>query len=236
VTESGPTVFIVDDDMPVRQSLQLLLQSVKINVAPFGSGREFLDLYDSEQSGCALLDLRMPHISGIELLRRLRAAGHAIPVIMMSGHADVTIAVQCMKAGAVDFFEKPFCNETMLECIHGALALDLRQRHDRAEEASMQARLAIMTTRERQVGDLITAGLTNKESAAQLGISCKTVEVHRARFMHKLQADSLPAAVEMLIRFGDTERVVQPIRGRNNLVLARPARQAARVSIQRVLQ
>jgi FixJ family two-component response regulator len=188
---SSPTVFVVDDDAAIRRSLSLLVQSVQLPVETFETGQQFLDVYDASRPGCLLLDLRMPGLSGLELQQRLVARGVRIPIIFISAHGDVTSAVGAMRAGAVDFLEKPFRGQVLLDRIHQALEMDARFRAEAAAHAETRALLATLTAPERAVLDLMAAGKAYKVIARDLGISYKAVEGRRARIMRKMHAQNL---------------------------------------------
>lgn len=193
------TVFVVDDDLAMRNSLQWLIESVGMHVETFESAQAFLDGYYPGRSGCLLLDVRMPGMSGLELQAYLAQHDNRIPVIMITGHGDVSMAVKAMKVGAVDFIEKPFDDEELLQSIRNALRHEERQRDLRARRAEIAARLAELTPREHEVMTMVTDGKSNREIAAALGVSAKTVEVHRARVMDKMRADSLAQLVRMAL-------------------------------------
>lgn len=195
----APTVFVVDDDQAVRKSLDMLIRSVGLAVETFASAHEFLERHRPDRPGCLVLDVRMPAMSGLELQRHLKEMGVRVPIIIITGHGDVSIAVRAMKDGAVEFLEKPFSKQLLLEHIHEALKRDAREREEAASWSDTESRLSLLTARERQVMDQIVAGKVSKEVAACLGISKKTVDVHRARVMHKLQVDSLPQLVELVL-------------------------------------
>ncbi|MES9819720.1 MAG: response regulator transcription factor [Candidatus Thiodiazotropha sp.] len=194
-----PTVFVVDDDQAMRNSLKWLIESVSMQVETFESADAFIKSYYPGRSGCLLLDVRMPGMSGLELQEYLRANRIAIPVIIITGHGDVPMAVRAMKSGAVDFIEKPFNDELLLESIRYALALDVKQRDMQKQRAEIATRLARLTPREHEVMAMVTNGKANKEIASSLGVSAKTVEAHRARVMEKMQANSLAELVRMAI-------------------------------------
>ncbi len=196
-----PTVFVVDDDPAVRDSLRLLLESVGLVAEAFSSPHQFLDAIVPEQPGCVLLDIRMPGMSGLELQRRLVTRGISIPVIIITGHGDVTTAVQAMKTGAVDFLEKPFNDQVLLDRIHNAISCDTQARRSRAERDEVGRRLAALSPREVEVLDLIIAGKANKVIAVELGISEKTVEAHRARIMDKMQVRSAADLVRTVLLY-----------------------------------
>lgn len=194
-----PTVFVVDDDQAMRNSLKWLIESVSMQVETFESADAFINSYYPGRSGCLLLDVRMPGMSGLELQEYLRANQIAIPVIIITGHGDVPMAVRAMKSGAIDFIEKPFNDELLLESIRHALALDVRQRDMQSQRAEIATRLARLTPREHEVMVMVTNGKANKEIATSLGVSAKTVEAHRVRVMEKMEADSLAELVRMAI-------------------------------------
>jgi RNA polymerase sigma factor (sigma-70 family) len=201
---SESTVFVVDDDQAMRTSLQWLIESTGMSVRTFASADAFLAGYYPGRAGCLLLDVRMPGMSGLELQSYLAQEGYRLPVIIITGHGDVAMAVRAMKAGAVDFIEKPFHDEDLLRSIRNALELDQRQRMSRATKADIAARLAELTPREYEVMGMVTEGKSNKEIAAALGVTAKTVEAHRARVMEKMRAESLAELVRMaLIASGD---------------------------------
>ncbi|KAA6186350.1 response regulator transcription factor [Thiohalocapsa marina] len=193
------TVFVVDDDQAMRASLQWLIESIGMRVETFDSAQAFLDAYYPGRAGCLLLDVRMPGMSGLELQAYLTRREIRIPVIIITGHGDVAMAVKAMKAGAVDFIEKPFDDEELLNSIRNALQHDEKQRALRAQRAAIAMRLAELTPREHEVMSMVTDGKSNKEIAAALGVSAKTVEVHRARVMDKMRANSLAELVRMAL-------------------------------------
>ncbi len=192
-----PTVFIVDDDRNILRAMQLLLKSVGLRCEVFASGGTFLEAYDAERSGCLVLDIRMPGLSGLELQERLVGAGSTLPVIFITGHGDVPMAVEAMQKGAFDFVQKPFSEDDLLGRIQAALAADRRVRDERARRAEVAARLGRLTAREREVMELVITGKPNKVIAWELGVSQRTVEIHRARVMDKMQARSLADLVRM---------------------------------------
>ena len=194
-----PTVFIVDDDEAMRNSLKWLIESVAMQVETYDSAQAFIESYYPGRSGCLLLDVRMPGMSGLELQEYLIDHHIHIPVIIITGHGDVPMAIRAMKVGAVDFIEKPFNDELLLESIRHALLLDERQRDKQSQRAEIAARLAGLTPREHEVMAMVTAGLANKDIAAALGVTSKTVEAHRARVMEKMQAASLAELVRMAV-------------------------------------
>ena len=191
------TVYVVDDDEAVRRFLRGLIGSIGLGVKTYASAQEFLDGYEVGSPGCLLLDIRMPDMSGLELQAELRRREIDIPVIILTGHGDVKVAVHAMKAGAVDFIEKPFNNELLLHAIQKVVAASLHSSGTRVRRQEILQRLETLTPRERQVLGLVVAGETNKGVARHLGISEKTVEIHRAKVMEKMQAKSLAELVKM---------------------------------------
>ncbi|MGC1274539.1 MAG: response regulator transcription factor [Planctomycetaceae bacterium] len=206
---SGPprrtaTVFIVDDDPGMRKSLTWLVESVDLQVETFGSASEFLEAYDPERPGCLLCDVRMPGMSGLEMQERLRTIGSTLPVIMMTGYGDITSAVRAMKAGAIDFLEKPISDQVLLDHIQRAIARDSSTRTGRGELLKIGQRLSLLTRREQEVMSLVVEGYSSKEIASLLNVSFKTVEAHRAKIMRKMEARSVPHLIRMsLMRVGD---------------------------------
>jgi two-component system, LuxR family, response regulator FixJ len=195
-------VHVVDDDAAVRQSLAFLLASDGLPVRLHDSAAAFLDAVP-EVSGCVVTDVRMPGLDGVELLRRLRARGDAAPVIVMTGHADVPLAVAAMKAGALDFVEKPFDDEVFLAAVRAALDRGRESAGRDAAAAGLRQRLAALSARERQVLDALVAGKPNKVIAQDLGISPRTVEIYRANVMAKMRAGSLSELVRMALAAGE---------------------------------
>jgi FixJ family two-component response regulator len=197
--ERAPVVFIVDDDEAVRGSLRLLLKSVGLVPAPLASAREFLHKYDPAQPGCLVLDVRMPEMSGLELQEQLNRLGAVIPVIFITGHGDVPMAVEAMQAGAFDFLPKPFRDQDLIDRIQRALEKDRANRTVLEERAMIRQRLESLTPREREVLDMVASGKANKVMASDLGVSQRTVEIHRARVMEKMGASSLAQLVRMIM-------------------------------------
>ena len=201
---SETTVFVVDDDQPMRNSLKWLIESIGMKVKTYDSADEFLNNYYPGRAGCLLLDVRMPGMSGLDLQVHLARQDSRLPVIIITGHGDVAMAVKAMKAGAVDFIEKPFHDEELLGSIRNALDYDEQQRSLQSQRAEIAARLVELTPREHEVMEMVTDGKANKEIATALGVSAKTVEAHRARVMDKMRASSLAELVRMaLIAGGD---------------------------------
>ncbi len=198
MSTSEPTVFVVDDDHAVRRFLCGLIASIDVPVEAYASAQGFLDSYEPGRAGCLLLDIRMPEMSGLELQQELDRRAIDLPVIILTGHGNVQVAVNAMKAGAVDFIEKPFNNELLLDRVQRALSEGVKAREARLGQEAIKARMARLTRRERQVLERVIAGDTNKGVARRLGISEKTVELHRSRVMEKMQAGSLAALVKMV--------------------------------------
>jgi len=199
MNHSETTVFVVDDDQAMRTSLQWLIESTGMSVETYASADDFLANHVPGRAGCLLLDVRMPGMSGLDLQGYLARENYGVPVIIITGHGDVAMAVKAMKAGAADFIEKPFDDEDLLRSIRNALAFDARQRASREARAEVAMRLAQLTPREHEVMAMVTEGRANKEIAAALGVSAKTVEAHRARVMEKMRAGSLAELVRMAL-------------------------------------
>jgi len=196
---NNPTVFVVDDDEAVRDSVRWLILSVNLEVKTFSSAQEFLDTYDSEQGGCLLLDMRMPGMSGLALLAKLRESGSNIPTIFLTGHGDVPMAVRALQEGAVDFLEKPYNDQVLLDCVHKALEQSKQINQLRVEQHIINERYAALTPREAEVMSMIVKGQPNKVIGNNLCISIKTVETHRAKIMDKMKADSVSRLVRMAV-------------------------------------
>lgn len=195
-------VYVIDDDEAARQSLDFLLRANDFKVETFESGAEFLKVAPSVKSGVVVTDVRMPEISGMELLRRLRELKIQLPVIVMTGHGDVPLAVEAMKSGAADFLEKPFDDSTLLAAVRTALSRQDGDSRQQAERAGIDERLAALSNREREVLEGLVAGHANKRIAYDLGISPRTVEIYRANLMTKMQAASLSDLVRMALISG----------------------------------
>jgi two-component system, LuxR family, response regulator FixJ len=202
VPHREPVVFVVDDDEAVRNSLRLLLKSIGMPAVAYASAEEFLAGYDDEQPGCIVLDVRMPGMSGPELQDELNRRGALIPVIFITGHGDVPMAVEAMRHGAVDFMQKPFSDKDLVGRIQLAMAADRRNREAIGAKDQIRARIAALTPRERQVLDLVTQGKSNKVIAGDLGASQRTVEIHRSHVMEKMGATSLAQLVRMTMIAG----------------------------------
>lgn len=195
-------VHVIDDDEAVRQSLKFLLESASIGVETHASATEFLRLLPEMEPACVITDVRMPNISGIDLLRRLRELKRGIPVIVITGHGDVALAVEAIKIGAADFLEKPFDDEALLASVRSAINSHGREQQRHNERGEVEGRLATLSKRERDVLDGLVAGLANKQIAFELGISPRTIEIYRANLMTKMQAASLSDLVRMALIAG----------------------------------
>lgn len=193
---TASTVFIVDDDAAICEGLSNLLESVGMSAAQFGSAEEFIDNWQ-DRPGCLMLDARLPGMTGVELQEKLRQRGVAIPIIFMTAHGDVPMVRKVMKAGAVEFLTKPFEKEEMVAAIRSAFEIDAARRAERSELDAIQSRLNTLTPREREVMQLVTSGLLNKQTAAELNLSEITVKLHRRRVLEKMQAESLADLVKM---------------------------------------
>jgi two-component system response regulator FixJ len=192
-------VHVIDDDEGLRESLEFLLRSAKLEVRSFDSAKAFFDVLPDAALGCVITDVRMPDVSGIELLRRLKELKIGVPVIVITGHGDIALAVEAMKMGAADFFEKPFDDDLLVASVRAAL----RQREDQtkrtAERAEIEHRISTLSPREKDVLTGLIEGRANKQIAFELGISPRTVEIYRANLMNKMQADSLSDLVRMAL-------------------------------------
>lgn len=198
--ETAPIVFVVDDDASVRDGIRKLLASVGLRAETFESTREFLKTKRLDAPACLVLDVRLPDVSGLEFQRELAQAGIHIPIIFITGHGDIPMSVQAMKAGAVEFLTKPFRGQELLDAIQEAIAKDRADWSDRTELADVSARYASLTAREKEVMSLIVAGMLNKQAAAELGTSELTIKTHRGRVMEKMEASSLADLVRMAER------------------------------------
>lgn len=193
------TVYIVDDDEAVRDSLSLLLKSVGIPCKTFENATAFLNGGVDQHAGCLVLDIRMPGLSGLELQQQLKETGNTLPIIFITGHGDVPMAVEAMKQGAVEFIQKPFREQDLLDCINRALQDNSAQQGDQAEIQRIRERLATLTPREREVMQMVIDGKANKVIAFDLNLSQRTVEIHRAHVMEKMGVRSLAELVRMVI-------------------------------------
>lgn len=197
--EPEPVVFVVDDDAAVRNSLLRLIQSVGLKVRTFRSGEEFLEDFDPDAPGCLVLDVRMRGMSGLDVQKKLTAMGAPIPIIILSGHGDVPMAVRALKAGASDFMEKPFSPQILIDRIRQVIEQDAETRRQRAEKKIIQHRLSCLSDRQREVLDLVVAGLTTNQIARRLSLSPKTVYAHRAEALGKMKTGSIADAARQLV-------------------------------------
>ncbi len=199
-----PTVFIVDDDAGVRGSIRILLKSIGIPSTPMESASEFLNNFDPDQPGCLVLDIRMPGMSGMELQQKLNLRGAITPVIFITGHGDIPMAVEAMQHGAFDFLQKPFRDQDLIDRVQKALARDAEARAELHKHDQIRRRLGSLTVRETEVLKLLTQGHPNKVMAAMLHLSQRTVEIHRANVMDKMQVKSMAELVRMVMDAGES--------------------------------
>lgn len=195
--EADPIVFVVDDDPLIRDGLRSLIKSVGLHVETFGSSREFMQRRPSDAPGCLVLDVRLPGLSGLDLQRELNESNFQIPIIFMTGHGDIPMSVRAMKNGAQEFLTKPVRGQDLLDAVQQAIARDRAGRRERAKMADLRTRFDSLTPREREVLDLIVAGLLNKQIAGELNIEEVTIKTHRAHIMQKTHAESLAHLVRM---------------------------------------
>ena len=199
MTDARPIVFVVDDDEPVRDAIGLLLDTVDIEHEEYASAQEFLDAYEKSRNGCLVLDIRMPGMSGLELQDHLLAENAPIPIVFITGHGDIPMAVEAMKKGALDFIRKPFRDQELLDRINEALQLAAERTDARQRVEEIDARFQTLSRREVEVFDRVAVGQANKVVALDLGISERTVEIHRSQVMKKMMARSLADLVRMKI-------------------------------------
>lgn len=192
-------VFVIDDDPTLRRSIEFLVESVGLQVESYGSAQEFLDKADPARHGCLVLDVRMPGMSGLDLLDLLKDRGFHQPVIVITGHADVPMAVRALQSGAVEFVEKPFNDQTLLDKIQQAIDEHAEERAATADRQIVRTRVGTLTPREREVMDLVVDGNANKQIASTLGLSEKTIEVHRSRVMRKMKAANAADLIRMVL-------------------------------------
>jgi FixJ family two-component response regulator len=197
MSRDSAVVYVVDDDEAVRDSLKLLLESVDLQCRTYASATEFLEDHDADQHSCLVADIRMPGMSGLDLQDELKRRGSTIPILFITGHGDVPMAVDAMKSGALDFIQKPFRDQDLLDRIHQALERDEERREGNRETAEIRDRVARLTGRETEVMHRVVQGQANKVIALDLGVSQRTVEIHRARVMQKMGARSLAELVRM---------------------------------------
>ena len=200
--EGDAVVFVVDDDAGVRDAIESLLRSVGLRMEAFDSAGAFLKRQKRESPSCLVLDVRLPGVSGLELQRQLIAADDQVPIIFITGHGDIPMSVEAMKAGAVEFLTKPVRGQDLLSAVQKAIERDRESRQQRKALDELHARLAALTPREREVMELVITGLINKQIAAKLGASERTIKIHRGQVMRKMKADSLPGLVRMAEKLG----------------------------------
>jgi RNA polymerase sigma factor (sigma-70 family) len=206
MSEHDGLVFVVDDDAAMRHSLEDLIRSVGLEVEGFSSAQDFLRRKRPEVPGCLVLDVRLPGLSGLDLQKRMREGALEIPIVFISGHGDIPMTVKAMKAGAVEFLTKPFRDQDLLDAIQQAVERDRKAREERVEIDELRRRVDSLTPRERDVLNLVVAGLLNKQIAGQLGTSEATVKIHRHRVMEKMAANSLAELVRISDRLGIRSR------------------------------
>jgi FixJ family two-component response regulator len=205
MTEALQTVFVVDDDAAVRKSLARLLKSAGYHTETFASADEFLERWQADPvPGCVLLDILMPGLDGLQLQQKLQTSTHGIPIIFITGHGDIPSSVKAMKAGAVNFFPKPFNDEDLLKAVGEAIERDQRERTERAERDAVARLFETLTAREREVMALVVRGMLNKQIASALGASEKTVKIHRGRVMEKMNVQSVADLVRAAQKIGLT--------------------------------
>ena len=198
----GARVHVVDDDPAMRDSVSFLLESVGIDVTCYDHAEDFLAKYSPDMRGCVLLDVRMPGMSGLQLHAKLKEESIRIPVIIVTAHSDVPMAVAAMRSGAFDLIEKPYNDQVLIDRVREAIERDASEHHEHVQEAAIRERLAELSPREDEVMRLVVSGFLNKQIASKLGLSIKTVEVHRSRVMQKMEARSLADLVRMTMRVG----------------------------------
>lgn len=199
---TNPVVYILDDDVSVRSSVERLVRSMGLEVRSFPSASEFLDSGLPDRPSCLVVDIQMPGVSGLDLQDSLSSSGRSAPMIFITGHGTVPMGVRAMRAGAVNFLQKPFEDQDLLDSIHVAIEREMRVRTERERQESIEQRFNSLTPREREVFHLVIEGLPNKQIAGRLGATEKTIKVHRARVMQKMQADSLAGLVRMAWQAG----------------------------------
>lgn len=202
---TNPVVHIVDDDASVRKSLRWLIESVGLQVGCYESASTFLDAFNRDIPGCLILDVRMPGISGLDLQESMITQSMTLPVIIVTGHADVPMAIRAMKNGAFDFIEKPYNDQYLLDRVQEAIRQNTASHTEDVLQQDTQDKIDSLTKREKEVMDLVTEGLSNKKVASHLQLSVKTIETHRANVMFKMQADSLPALIKLVMKAGNKE-------------------------------
>jgi two-component system response regulator FixJ len=202
MTDRQPTICVVDDEADVRSALRLLIRSMGYAVETFATPSEFLASWREDRPGCLVLDVRMPGMTGLQLQQELSRRGLRVPIVFISGHGDIPMAVRAVQAGAVDFLEKPFTDQALLDCIGRALARDAAERAQAAAKAALGGRLDELTPRERDVLGLLIDGAPNKLIARSLGLSTRTVEIHRARILAKMRVRNASELIKLLLESG----------------------------------
>ncbi|MAZ77168.1 MAG: DNA-binding response regulator [Legionellaceae bacterium] len=201
MNKDRPIIYVVDDDRSMAQSIRWLIESVGLHVEIFDHPKQFLAQYNADHHGCLILDVRMPEMGGLEVQSYLKKQGIDIPIIFITGHGDVPMAIRAMKGGAVEFLTKPFNDQALLDSINNAIELDAKRRRKRQRRESIETRIKRLTPREREVMTLVVAGKLNKVIAAELHISSKTVELHRSKIMEKMEARSLAELVKLVVTY-----------------------------------
>lgn len=206
MSHDEPAVFVVDDDISVRDALKNLLRSVGLKVETFGSAQEFFSSKRASIPACLVLDVRLPGLGGLDMQRQLAEANSEIPIVFITAHGDIPMSVRAMKAGAVEFLPKPFRDQDLLDAVQQAIDRDRQARRVRSDTAELKERHESLTARERQVLEFVVRGLANKEIAARIGISEPTVKLHRGRLIHKMRAESLADLIKMAQKLGVSEQ------------------------------
>ncbi len=206
MTDTEQTVFIVDDDEPVRDAISMLLETMDIPHETYADAQEFLDNVGADRRGCLVLDIRMPGMSGLELQEKLQQLESRLPIVFITGHGDIPMAVEAMRRGAVDFIRKPFRDQELLDRIHEAISIDERTRSEAADVDHVKELVSNLTERELEVFERVCQGQANKVMAIEMGISERTVEIHRSQVMHKTGARSLAELVRMKLKLEQLEK------------------------------
>lgn len=210
--DSKPSVFLIDDDPGIQDAMRRLLKSIGLPLYTFTTAQEFLEKYDPETNvGCLILDIRMPGMSGLELQQRLRERGDDIPIIIVSAHADVPMTVRAIKAGALDFLEKPYNEQVLLDRIQEGIQYNMKRRGEQGERVEIEKRMEDLTPRETEVLDLLVSGKPNKTIAEDLNISRKTLDIHRGKVLQKMKAETVADLVRMVYKVRNKNLLVPPI-------------------------